>query len=84
LNIEDWDRAEIDYPNWREHILKVKNADLSYPIWICNIDHDKNTGKRIEVIFDGIHRYTKAVMEKKENILTKKIRFEDIPEEYFC
>ncbi|GAB4158119.1 MAG: hypothetical protein Fur003_1870 [Candidatus Dojkabacteria bacterium] len=39
--------------------------------------------KRVEVIFDGMHRYTKAVKDRVKEIRVVKTRYEDIPEEYF-
>lgn len=80
LKIENWEKAEIEYPSFAEHILKVKNADLSYPIWICDMP---DPSKRIEIIFDGMHRYTKAVKLNEKEIKVRRVKFEDIPEDYF-
>lgn len=83
LKIENWENAETEYPDFAEHIRKVKKADLNYPIWICNMPDMKNPSKRIEIIFDGMHRYTKAVLLNKKEIKVKKVRLEDIPEDYY-
>lgn len=83
LSIKNWETAETKFPNWKEHILKVKDSDLDYPIWICDMPDMYEPDKRIEMIFDGMHRYTKAVKENVKSIKVIKVKYEDIPEEYF-
>jgi len=83
LHLTNWETAEIDFPNWSEHIRKVKNANLNFPIWLCDMPDMHNPQIRIDVIFDGMHRYTRAVIDKLKYISVVKVKYEDIPEEYF-
>ena len=54
----------------KEHIEKIGNADLSYPIWVLgNGDH----------VFDGVHRLVKAVVNKIPTIEVKY--WTELPEE---
>lgn len=48
------------------HAKRVQDADLRYPICIY-----KHLGKWI--ILDGVHRFTKAIMNGEKTILVKKV-----------
>ena len=74
-NVKEMDQAywfdESHYPTGREilvHFKLVSEADLSYPIILCN------QGK----LMDGMHRVVKAHLEGRKSI--KAVRFEKIPE----
>lgn len=63
----DWHAAQ-QRPVWRDHVESVKRADLTNPIFIM-----KKTG----IVFDGMHRLTKAYLQNEETILAKL--FEALP-----
>lgn len=67
--VNNWEQAQNN-PLWEEHITKIKNADLSYPIWVY--------GSGNEVI-DGMHRLVHAVVNCKHTI--KVQRWDELPEE---
>lgn len=48
------------------HAKRVEAADLTYPIYIY-----KHLGSWI--ILDGVHRFTKAIMNGEKTILVKKV-----------
>lgn len=55
----DWDGFIKKYPEWREHIESIRDADYdAYPIMY--------TGEGL--IIDGMHRLTKAWMNKAKEI----------------
>jgi hypothetical protein len=56
----DWEIAQNN-PNWLKHIESIKRADLNNPVWITNE----------YVVFDGMHRLTKAFIEKVPRIKVK-------------
>ncbi|MEA1909580.1 MAG: hypothetical protein U9M89_00930 [Patescibacteria group bacterium] len=57
--IKNWDR-EIT------HSARVEAADLDYPIMIYFFRGEW-------IILDGVHRFTKALMEGREFIMVKKV-----------
>ena len=57
--IKNWDR-EIT------HSARVKDVDLSYPIMIYYF-------KNKWIILDGVHRFTKAILDGNKTILVKKV-----------
>lgn len=57
--IKNWDKEII-------HANRVKKVDLSYPIMIY---YFKNNW----IILDGVHRFTKALMENHKTILVKRV-----------
>lgn len=80
--LEDWEMAQSK-PEWEEHVYSIKNAQLDkYPIWICNVPDDKDPSMRVNVIIDGVHRLTRAVLDGREVLNAIHIVYEDIPEEY--
>lgn len=83
IKIKNWENAEKNYPNWKKHILSVKEGDFDFPIWICDMPDMYDPVKRLHVIFDGMHRYTKALIENRKSIDVKVIRLEEIPDEFF-
>lgn len=67
---DDWNltpRMLLSQPEKElSHMQKVRNADLSFPIEIYN-------NKGTWIILDGVHRYTKAVMEGRTTISVRKV-----------
>ncbi len=61
--LQDWEASKQN-PLWTEHVKKIENADLSYPIWVINNNH----------VIDGMHRLVKAMLDKEVGI---KVRFVD-------
>lgn len=67
--LNNWDRA-LDNPFWSEHVEKIKNADLGYPVWLYGED---------DTIVDGAHRIAHALIK---NIPEIKIqRWQELPVE---
>ncbi len=58
--LKDWDAAQRK-EEWSDHIANIRQANLDNPIWIT----------KQGLVFDGMHRLTKAVLEGKENIKVK-------------
>lgn len=48
------------------HAKRVNSVDLSFPIYIFK--HNGNW-----IILDGVHRFTKAIMNDEKTILVKKV-----------
>jgi len=48
---------------FKEHINRIKKADLQYPLIIINDKYDKHGG-----ILDGNHRFAKIIMENKKYV----------------
>lgn len=48
-----WELVESRYPNWSDHIKRVKEAECQFPLLMY----------RSEIV-DGMHRATRAVIEK--------------------
>lgn len=48
------------------HMKKVENADLSFPIEIYE-------NKGVWIILDGVHRFTKAVIQGSETMKVRKV-----------
>lgn len=65
--LSDWDAAQKN-PAWADHVASIKRADLNSPIWITKDGQ----------VFDGVHRLTRAVLEKRATILVKT--FDKLPE----
>lgn len=65
--LHDWPAAQ-ENPDWREHTQKVREADLSFPIWLAPDG----------TVLDGVHRLTKAFLEGVTQIQIR--RFMAIPE----
>lgn len=67
---DDWNLSPNDliknFDQEISHANRVKDADLSYPLYIY-----KFGGQWI--ILDGIHRFTKAIMNGEKTILVKKV-----------
>lgn len=54
----------LNQPNkFAEHINRIKNADISYPLIIMEDPYDKYGS-----ILDGSHRFAKMLLEKKRKI----------------
>jgi hypothetical protein len=70
---DDWNlspRALInDFENQPSHAKRVKSADLDFPIYVYN--HNSHL-----IILDGVHRFTKALMNGD-----KKIKIKIVPQE---
>ncbi len=58
--MKNWEAAQ-QKPEWSDHVTTIKNADLENPIWMT-IDG---------FVFDGMHRLTRAFIERKEKIKVK-------------
>ncbi len=67
--LRDWESA-LENPLYTEHVKKILDADLSYPIWIYGNEYH---------IIDGMHRLVKAIITKEETI--KCQRWENLPED---
>ena len=67
---DDWNLSPNDlsrnFDREITHAKRVKGVDLSYPICIYNFDDQW-------IILDGVHRFTKAIMDDKKTILVKKV-----------
>ena len=66
--LNDWDN-----PKYAHHRQRVENADLKYPLLVW---HDLDVGGGYKII-DGMHRLTKAVMEKKDYVMVKELTTKD-------
>lgn len=66
---QHWNTMIMAKPNWAEHIAKVRDADLQYPIL---------TQGRTNVV-DGVHRLTKAYLDDLDSISTRS--FDKLPKE---
>lgn len=67
--LNNWDKAQNN-PLWVEHVQKIKNANLNYPVWLYG-EHD--------TIVDGVHRIAHALIN---NIPKIKIqRWVELPSE---
>ena len=65
----DWDNLVKKHPEWEEHIESIKNADYDkYPIMYTEKD----------LVVDGMHRLTKAWIDKVEELKAKHI--EELPD----
>ena len=65
----DWDAVIKKYPDWQEHVENVRDADYEkYPVMYTDKD----------LIVDGMHRLTKAWIDKVEEIKTKWL--EELPD----
>lgn len=65
----DWDGLIKKHPEWEEHIESIRNADYeTYPIMYTGED----------LVVDGMHRLTKAWVDKAEEIKAKYI--EELPD----
>lgn len=58
--LEDWEAAQRNI-DWEDHIKAIKEADLNEPVWFHEGDG----------VFDGLHRLTRAFLEKKQSIPVK-------------
>lgn len=67
--LEDWVSAQ-ENPDWADHVQNIKSANLDNPIWIFQEDG---------VVFDGMHRLTRALIEHQPNI--KYRLFDSLPKE---
>lgn len=67
--LTDWEAAQ-QRRVWHDHVESVKRADLTSPIFIM-----KKTG----IVFDGMHRLTKAYLQNEEAIPAKL--FEILPDD---
>ncbi len=63
-----WAALETAHPEWKEHIKRVAQADLSHPILICK-----------DEMLDGMHRLIRALSEGRTSILAK--HFDALPDE---
>jgi hypothetical protein len=63
-----WQEVEKNYPEWSNHIKKIKNVDYNTPVLIYEND-----------IIDGMHRLVKAILDKAESIPAKIL--DELPEE---
>lgn len=66
--LKDWDAAQKNEA-WKEHIATIKRSNLDDPIFIT----------KEGIVFDGMHRLTKAFLDGKSSI--KAIVFTSLPEE---
>jgi hypothetical protein len=66
--LQDWDEAQQN-PAWAEHIEKIRNADLSAPLWVA-------PGGQV---IDGMHRLTKYFVNSIPEVHYKK--FDELPKE---
>lgn len=65
----DWDDLRKKHPEWEEHIESIRNADYErHPIMYTQKD----------LIVDGMHRLTKAWIDKVEEIKAKWL--EELPD----
>ena len=65
----DWENLIKKYPDWEEHIESIRNADYEkHPILYTHKD----------VVVDGMHRLTKAWIDKIEEIKTRWL--EELPD----
>lgn len=65
----DWDDLLKKHPEWKEHIESIRDGDYEkYPIMYTGED----------VIVDGMHRLTKAWIDRVEKIKTKWL--EELPD----
>lgn len=68
----DWDGFIKEHPEWKEHLESIRDADYEkHPIIY--------TGR--DVVVDGMHRLTKAWIDKVEEIKAKWI--EELPDSAF-
>lgn len=65
--IQDWDAAQINEA-WADHVTSIKRANLDDPIWSTPEGH----------IFDGVHRLTRAVIDRVSTVKMKI--FESLPD----
>lgn len=74
---DDWNlnpRELIQAPEKNpSHFKKIQAVDMKYPIHIYFFDGSWK-------ILDGVHRYCKAIMEKRKTIAVRKITDSMIPE----
>jgi len=64
----DWEEVGREYPDLKEHIEKIRNADYSHPILLSPEG----------ILLDGVHRLIKALLEKAQKIPVRK--FLQLPE----
>lgn len=65
--MQDWEAAQKNEA-WTDHVHSIKNADMSYPIWVTPDGF----------VFNGMHRLTKAFINGDKTI---KVRvFDELPE----
>ena len=53
---------------YKQHMDRIKKTNLKYPIVVMKDKYDKNG-----IILDGNHRFAKAILQNKANILVKYI-----------
>lgn len=67
--VVDWDGLTTKHPEWQEHIEKIRHADYeTYPILYTGTD----------LVVDGMHRLTKAWIDRAPEIKAKLI--ENLPD----
>lgn len=67
--LNNWGGAQNN-PLWSEHVEKIQNADLSYPVWLHG-EHD--------TIVDGAHRIAHALINQIPGIPMQ--RWVELPSE---
>jgi|SRR5579872_77505 len=65
--LKNWNDAQAN-PLWKTHVAAIRNSNLDQPIWMT----------RSGIVFDGMHRLTKAFVEGVKDIKVKV--FDVIPE----